>query len=143
MESIYILSESVKSRLQSVVDGSGAPPIASLVGFKLISFEYGKAKFTMHADQRHHNPGGILHGGILCDITDAAMGVAFATTLEENQRFATINLQINYLKAIIEDDLIAEGYLIKKGKSIGFLEAKVYDSTNNLVATASSSCKII
>ncbi|MHA1989461.1 MAG: PaaI family thioesterase [Candidatus Hodarchaeales archaeon] len=137
------MNNSVKSLLQSIVDGKRIPPIAQLIGFKLVSFDYGKAKFEMHVDKRHHNPGGILHGGILCDIADAAMGVAFASTLEDNQTLTTINFQINFMKSIIEEDIIADGYLVKRGKSIGFLEAKIYDSKNNLVATASSSCKVV
>jgi uncharacterized protein (TIGR00369 family) len=137
------MDDSVRSLIQSIVDGKRIPPVAQLIGFRLVSFEYGKAKFEMHADKRHHNPGGILHGGILCDIADAAMGVAFASTLEDNQTLTTINFNINFLKAIIEEDIVAEGYLVKRGKSIGFLEAKIYDSKNNLVATASSSCKAL
>ena len=71
------------------------------------------------------------------------MGVSFASTLEEGQGFTTINFQINFLKAVIEDDLKVEGYLVKRGKSIGFLEAKVYDSKNDMIATASSTCKVL
>ena len=122
------MNDSVKTYIQSIVDGKIIPPVAQLIGFKLISFDYGKSIFEMHVDKRHHNPAGKLHGGILCDIADATMGVAFASTLEENQGFITINFQINFLKAIIEDNLKTEGYLIKRGKSIGFLESKIYDS---------------
>jgi len=38
---------------------------------------------------------GTLHGGVLCDLTDATMGRAFASTLEPEESFTTISLTIN------------------------------------------------
>jgi uncharacterized protein (TIGR00369 family) len=50
------------------------PPIARLLGFVLKSFAPGHADFEMEVDERHHKPMGTLHGGICCDLADAAMG---------------------------------------------------------------------
>jgi len=41
--------------------------------------------FEMEADERHHNPMGTLHGGVYCDLADAAMGYAYASTLGEGE----------------------------------------------------------
>ncbi|MFP5287839.1 MAG: PaaI family thioesterase, partial [Thermoanaerobaculia bacterium] len=60
-------------------------PVAKLLGFRLTGFEEGVACIEMDADNRHHNPMGIVHGGVLCDLADAAMGVAFAGELEEGE----------------------------------------------------------
>ncbi|MDQ0884238.1 acyl-coenzyme A thioesterase PaaI-like protein [Peribacillus sp. V2I11] len=38
---------------------------------------------------------GTVHGGILCDLADAAMGVAYATLLNEHETFTTVELKIN------------------------------------------------
>src|SRR2546427_2886795 len=57
------------------------PPIARLLGFVVKSIEPGHAVFEMEADERHHNPMGTLHGGVTCDLADAAMGFAYAATL--------------------------------------------------------------
>lgn len=133
---------SITGNLKKIVEGQAVVPISKLIGFNMVSFEYGKAVFKMKADQKHHNPMGTIHGGIYCDIADAAMGLAFYSTLQEGETFGTINFQINFLKTLRKSELRAEGYLVKKGKSIGFLEAKIYDSDNELVATAQSSCKV-
>lgn len=133
---------SAKERLQKEVDGEIIVPVAKLIGFKLVSFEFGKATFLLEADKKHQNPMGSIHGGIYCDIADAAMGVAFASTLDPDESFGTISFQINFLKPLSKATLRAEGYLIKKGRSIGFLESKIYDDDNDLVATAQSTCKI-
>ena len=53
-----------------------------LVGEKI---EPGRAVFEMRAEERHHNPMGTLHGGVYCDLADAAMGWAYAATLAEGE----------------------------------------------------------
>lgn len=50
------------------------PPIGKLIGFVLKEIEPGRAVFQIEADERHHNPMGTLHGGVYCDLADAAMG---------------------------------------------------------------------
>ena len=65
--------------IQRVVRGElPPPPVATLIGFKLVSARPGEAVVELQADQRHANPMGTLHGGVLCDIADAAMGIAYA-----------------------------------------------------------------
>ena len=61
------------------------PPVGRLLGFVLKAVEPGRAVFEMKADERHHNPMGTLHGGIYCDLADAAMGFAYAATLGEGE----------------------------------------------------------
>src|SRR5262249_23003291 len=77
-----------------------APPIARLLGLVVKSIKPGHAVFEMEADERHHNPMGTLHGGVYCDLADAAMGYAYAATLGEGETFTTIELKINFLRAV-------------------------------------------
>jgi len=116
------------------------PPVAQLIGFRLVSVAAGEATFEMEASDRHANPMGTLHGGILCDIGDAAMGVAFASTLGENESFTTLELKINFLKPVWNDKLRAVGKVVKKGKSVGLVECDITDSKGSLVARLSSTC---
>ena len=51
------------------------PPVATLIGFTLTAIEPGRAVLELVADARHANPMGTVHGGILCDVADAAMGM--------------------------------------------------------------------
>jgi len=52
--------------------GEFPPPIAKLLGFTLASAGSGRATIEFAADHRHSTPMGTLHGGVLCDIGDAA-----------------------------------------------------------------------
>jgi uncharacterized protein (TIGR00369 family) len=83
---------------------------------------------------------GTLHGGVLCDISDAAMGMAFAATLEDGESFTTIELKINFLRAIRSGRLTARARLVHAGRSLGFVECDVVDDTDELIARAASTC---
>src|SRR6267142_1923403 len=116
------------------------PPVSRLIGFVLKSVEPGHAIFEMEADERHHNPMGTLHGGIYCDIADAAMGYAYAATLAEGETFTTIELKINFLRAVRKATLTAEARVVKAGSTLGYVECDVKDQTGRLVARAASTC---
>ena len=128
-------------RVQAMLRGEAPdPPVARLVGFRLVAVEPGRAVFEMEAGPQHANPMGTLHGGILCDIADAAMGIAYASTLEEGESFTTLELKINFLKPVWKARLRAEGHVVKRGKTVGLVECDVVDETGSLVARASSTC---
>jgi uncharacterized protein (TIGR00369 family) len=116
------------------------PPVASLIGFELTAIEPGHAVIELVAEARHANPMGTLHGGILCDIADAAMGMAFASTLDEGETFTTLELKINFLKPVWTGRLVATGRVVKGGRTIGLVECDVVDEKERLVARASSTC---
>src|SRR5579862_4031557 len=116
------------------------PPIGQLLGFVLKAIEPGRAVFEMPVDERHHNPLGTLHGGIYCDLADAAMGYAYAATLAEGESFTTVELKINFLRAVRKGTLTAEAKVVKAGSSLGYIECAVTDEAGKLLARASSTC---
>lgn len=116
------------------------PPIATLIGFNLTSVEPGQAVVEFEAGERHTNPMGTLHGGILCDIADAAMGIAYASLLEAGETFTTLELKINFLKPVWQTKLRAIGKVVKAGRTIGLTECDILDDQDQLVARASSTC---
>ena len=119
------------------------PPVATLVGLELLSVEKNRTRFRLQAGQRHLNPMGTLHGGILCDLADAAMGSAMATTLDAGQSYTTLELAINFLKPIRSGVLTAEGRVVKRTRRTGLTECDVHDEKGSLVARAKSTCLIL
>src|SRR3954468_11522039 len=116
------------------------PPIGRLLGFRLTAIEPGRAVFEMAVDERHHNPMGTLHGGVYCDLADAAMGYAYAATLGDHESFTTVELKINFLRAVRAGKLTAEARVVKAGATLGYVECDVADQSGKLVARASSTC---
>ena len=128
-------------RVEAMMRGEIPKPAANrLIGFDIVSFEPGKAVFAMEAGPQHANPMGTLHGGILCDIADAAMGVAYSTGLQEGESFTTLELKINFMKPVWRGHLRAEGKVVKRGRTVGLVECDVFDEKGSLVARASSTC---
>ena len=126
---------------QKVLRGESAPPpIARLLGFVMRFLEPGHAVFEMEVDERHYNPMGTLHGGIYCDLADAAMGYAYAATLGEGETFTTIELKINFLRAVRKATLTAEARVVKGGSTLGYVECDIKDHNGELVARAASTC---
>ena len=121
-----------------------APPIAHTIGFTMTAIGEGTARFEMDADPaRHANPMGTVHGGVLCDIADGAMGMAFASTLGAGESFTTLELKINYLKPVWRTHLVADARVVKRGREIGLAECDVVDGDGSLVARASSTCMVL
>jgi uncharacterized protein (TIGR00369 family) len=116
------------------------PPVATLIGFTITSIEPGRAVLEMDAGPQHANPMGTLHGGIVCDLADAAMGMAYASSLDEGETFTTLELKINFLKPMWTGHLSATGRLVKGGQTVGLVECDVHDDKDRLVARASSTC---
>ena len=116
------------------------PPVATLVGFELVDVEPGRAVIALEAGPQHANPMGTVHGGILCDVADAAMGIAYASSLDDGESFTTLELKINFLRPFRNGTLTATARVVKAGRTIGLAECDVTDATGRLVARAMSTC---
>jgi uncharacterized protein (TIGR00369 family) len=129
-------------QLERMIRGEAPmPAIAKLIGFRLTGAKRGEAVIEFDADpSRHANPMGTLHGGVLCDIADAAMGMSYFSTLEEAESFTTLELKINFLRPVWNDRLIASGHVIQRGKTVGLVECTVTNSKGDRVAYATSTC---
>lgn len=118
------------------------PPIASLIGFELKRAAEGQSQVQLTASQNHHNPMGYVHGGIFCDIADAAMGTALASLMEEGEIFSTVALSIQYISPVQEGELVAEARVIQRGKTIAHVECDIHDKNGVHIAKAWSTCRI-
>jgi len=134
------MGSSFSDRLKS---GEIHPPAADLVGFRMLSFADGEARFEMEAGRRHHNPMGTVHGGILCTLADSAMGMAFASTLAEGETFTTLEIKVNYLRPVFEEKLFASAKVVHRGRSVGLVECDVTTENGKLVARAVSTCSVL
>jgi uncharacterized protein (TIGR00369 family) len=115
-------------------------PIGDLIGMRMVAVGEGTATFELVAGPQHSSPPGTLHGGILCDLADAAMGCANATRLGPGESFTTVELKINFLKPVWEGRLTAVGSIVKAGRTIALTECRVTDDDGSLVAYATSTC---
>jgi uncharacterized protein (TIGR00369 family) len=126
---------------RAIIAGNAEPPpVAKLIGFAMTDVEPGRAVFEMDAGPQHASPLGSVHGGVICDLVDGAMGVSHASLLEDGETFTTLELKINFMKPVWSGHLRAEGKVIKAGRTIGLVEGRVTDASGSLVAYATSTC---
>lgn len=135
----------MKTFLEQVRDGTIAPPaLAVTLGFTALSFEEGKASFSMVTDPaRHGNVMGTLHGGVLATIADSAMGFAFATTLAADESFATLEMKVSFLRPVWKATLTASATVVQRGKTTGLVDCRVTDERDRLIAHATSTCLVL
>jgi len=119
------------------------PPIAKLLQMRITQVEEGRAVMQMPVDGRYANPIGTLHGGIICDLADAAMGTAFATTCDEGDSYVTVELKCNYLRPVWESVLTATAWVVSRGKTMGLAECEVRDDADRLIAKLSSTLTVL
>jgi len=127
--------------LQRVVAGEipGAG-VAALIGMRMVAAERGSVTFELEVGEQHMSPPGNLHGGILCDIADGAMGCSCLSLLDDQESFATIELKINFLKGVTSGKLTAVGNVIRAGRTLTLCDCRVSDESGALVAYATSTC---
>ena len=130
---------------KAVADGHlPPPPIAELIAMRVVDVENGRVEFACTPDASMYNPLGMVHGGLVCTLLDTATGCALQTTLPEGVGYTSVEIKVNYLKAVTlaSGPLTAVGTVVKAGSRIGFAEAEVTDASGTLVATASSTLLI-
>lgn len=135
----------MKAWLEKVKAGEVPPaPIASLLGMHLVRVEEGTAVAEMQSDPtRHANPMGTLHGGVICDLSDMAMGVAMGSTLGEGESFTTLELKANFFKPVWNSRITATARIVKRTRSTAYIECDVVDEKDSLVARVSSTCMVL
>ena len=81
------------------------------------------------------HPGGIVHGGAIASLMDAVLVPAVGSVLGPDARYSTVDLHVQYIGAVKDEDVVAEGWVTKRGRSVVFCESEaVGASTGRLIA---------
>ena len=115
------------------------PAIARTLGFDLVDAGERTATIEIVTDlERHANPMGTVHGGVLCDIADAAIGTAHATGLGEGESLTSLDLQINFFRPVWSDRLRAIAKPVHLGKTVSRYVCDILNRDGKLVAQVTS-----
>lgn len=98
---------------------------AELVGTELSSAEEGWAAVSLKAEERHLNPSGTVHGGVISTLIDASMAEALNTMTEEGEQPFTIQITVNYMKPGKLGTLTSTAQVRKGGERITIVGAEV------------------
>jgi uncharacterized protein (TIGR00369 family) len=110
------------------------------LGARISESEPGRVVLELEAGPQHRHGGGVVQGGVITQIADAAMGMSLATLQEDGLWNTTIELKINFIRPVVSGRLRAVGRVVEMKQSLMFSEADVLDDQDRLVARASSTC---
>ncbi len=108
-----------------------------LVGTKLSDTGEGRAVVNLRAEERHLNPNGTVHGGVVFTLVDVSMAEALRTITEEDERLVTVEIKVNFMEPGNPGTLAATAQVRKGGKRMTVVEAEVsQEESGEIVALA-------
>ena len=129
--------------LQAMISGELTPaPAVQTLGMYGISCQEGEAIFGFIPEDYHYNAVGTVHGGVISTLLDTAMGCSLLTTLDAETTFTTLELKVNFLRAVTKDlgELVSLGKIIHAGRTTALVEASLVDADGKIYAHGVSTC---
>ncbi len=120
------------------------PPMSQLLGFHLVEVENGRVVWEGRPAFEHYNPIGSVHGGFAATLLDSALGCAVFSTLAKGDAWTTLELKLNFVRPMSKDtgNVIAEGRIIHRGRTVATAEGDIKDAAGKLYAHATTTCMI-
>jgi uncharacterized protein (TIGR00369 family) len=103
--------------------------------------EIGKGTATIEIDadtEIHGNQQGTVHGGLICELADAAIGTAHSTRMAEGETFASIDLKVSFIRPVWKSVLRAVAKPIQSGNTVSHYECEIFRDDGKLAAMAMS-----
>jgi len=113
----------------------GFHPFGDLIGLKFTKLEKGYSQCTLEVVDKLLNPHKVVHGGVVYSMADTGMGAAAYTNLGKNELCATIEIKINYFKAIKAGVLTCNTKVIHQGKKLVAMDSEILND-DQMVAKA-------
>jgi uncharacterized protein (TIGR00369 family) len=132
--------------------------VGASLGINVESLEEGLAVYVLDANPATINAMFTVHGGVLATLMDTAMGSAVFTTLEDGVGYTTLELKVNFTRAVALDlNRVAAGFVadpqidrltceartVHVGRRTATAEARVTDPKGRLIAHGSCTCMIL
>lgn len=120
------------------------PPIAKTLDFLPTLVEEGRVIFSVVPSEFHYNPIGVVHGGLAATLLDSALGCAVQTVVPMGMAYTTIELHVNYVRAITKDSgqIDCEATILHLGRQLATAQAKITDAQGKLYAHGTTTCLI-
>ena len=119
-------------------------PIAETIGLENFDGAHGAFSVELVPEERHYNPLGSVHGGVLATMLDTAAACSVHSTLAAGEAYTSLDLSVKFLRpaTVASGRLRATGRVVQRGRRTALAEAQVHDAAGKLVAHATSSCMI-
>ena len=124
------------------VNQKGLNPYAKLLGIEFTSCADGECSARLEVKEELFQGGGVVHGGAAFSLADSAMAHALLSALNPGENCSTVEIKTSYFAPVTDGEMTCEAQVVKRGRRIAFLEAKVYNEAR-LVGSASATFAIL
>jgi uncharacterized protein (TIGR00369 family) len=120
-------------------------PASEFLGLEVLEVdtETLRVRLAFNAGPRVCNKWGGIHGGMVAAMLDDLMAIAVGLSLEWGEISPTLEMKASFVAAGRPGRLVGEGWAVKRGKSVAFIEAELRNEAGELVATGSSTARIV
>lgn len=113
--------------------------ISQLLGFRIVAVGEATATIELDADAAlHGNQQGTVHGGLLCELADAAIGTAHSTLMQEGESFTSIDFKATFLRPVWQSRLRAQARAAHSGRTISHYRCDIERDDGKVVASVES-----
>ena len=110
---------------------------ATLIGMRVEDVRRDYCRLRLGFRPQLLQAGGVMHGGAIASLLDSVLVPAIGSSLPDGSRFATVDLHVQYMEAVVDEDVVAEGWVVRRGRRVVFGQAEARGAdTGRLVATA-------
>jgi uncharacterized protein (TIGR00369 family) len=131
-----VQSELSEQRREQVATFFTEVPFADFMGFRLESLDYGVARVSVDIQANHRRNHGVVHGGVITALADTAAAMAVSTVIDAEERTATIDISLQFLKALFEGRAEATAEVLRRGRRVVSVRVDVRDNELTLIGTA-------
>ncbi len=118
-------------------------PLKQFLGMELTDDSSGHGVAHIEIGSDHLNPNGVVHGAVLFALADTAMGKSTMNVIDDGVFCASVEVSLRFVRPASEGHLYATATVIKRGRSLLHLEAKIMGDDERLVATAAGTFAIL
>ncbi len=131
------------SSAKSINEVSPSFPLQEFLGMELTTDEPGTGVAHLTLGEEHANTNGVAHGAVVFAMVDTAMGKATMSVIDESRHCASVEVSLRFIRPAAQGELTAVATIVKRGKSIVHLEARVHDTDQRLIATSTGTFAIL
>jgi uncharacterized protein (TIGR00369 family) len=111
-------------------------PFNSVLGIRVMRLHSDGVTIACDVRDQLRNSAGMLHGGAIATMADAAVGIALAWHFKGARSGATAEMKISYLRPIVEGRAMARAHLLRVGAHLCVGRVDIQDAKRQLAATA-------
>ena len=114
----------------------GMFPLRSYLGMDMSGDEPGTGVASVDVAEQHLNPNGVVHGAVLFAMVDTAMGKATMSVVDDGRYCASVEVSLRFVRSVSAGRVTATATVLRRGRHLVHLDARVLDPDDRLVATA-------